>query len=194
MYTKKKLKYINAHINEHINMLSLINLNLKNKIIEASIIIANSLKKKGTIYWCGNGGSASDSLHLSAEFIGKFKKKRKPLKSISLAGNSATLTCIANDYGYENVYSRQIEALGTSKDVLVGISTSGNSKNIVKAIEQAKKKKIQVISLLGNNGGKCRGKAGLDLIVRSNSTARIQETHIMIGHIICDLVEKEMNL
>ena len=110
-----------------------------------------------------------------------------------MAGNPATLTCIANDFGYENVYSRQIEALGTSKDVLIAISTSGNSKNIINAIDHAKKK-INVISFLGKNGGKCRGKAKLDLVIKSNSTARIQELHIMIGHIVCDLVEKGMKL
>lgn len=194
MHTKQKLKYINNHLYEHLSTLSLIDKHFQNKIIKASDIIIKSLKKGGTIYWCGNGGSASDSLHLSAEFLGKFKKERKPLKSISLAGNPATLTCIANDFGYENVYSRQIEALGTSKDVLIAISTSGNSKNIINAIDHAKKKKINVISFLGKNGGKCRGKAKLDLVIKSNSTARIQELHIMIGHIVCDLVEKGMKL
>ena len=194
MHTKQKLKCVNNNLNEHISTLKLLDKNLKNRIIKASSIIIESLKKGGTIYWCGNGGSASDSLHLSAEFLGRFKKERNPLKSISLAGNPATLTCIANDFGYENVYSRQIEGLGTSKDVLIAISTSGNSKNIINAIDQAKKKKINVISFLGKNGGKCRGKAKLDLVINSNSTARIQELHIMIGHIVCDLVEKEMKL
>ena len=98
--------------------------------------------KKRTIFWCGNGGSASDSMHLSAELIGRFKKSRRPLKSISLAGNPASITCISNDFGYSNVFARQIEGLGENGDVLVVISTSGQSKNILRAINQAKKKKI----------------------------------------------------
>ena len=146
--------------------------------------------KKRTIFWCGNGGSASDSMHLSAELIGRFKKSRRPLKSISLAGNPASITCISNDFGYPNVFARQIEGLGENGDVLVVISTSGQSKNILRAINQAKKKNLHVISLLGNNGGLCRGKGDLDLIIKSKSTARIQEMHILVGHILCELVEK----
>ena len=134
------LKIINDNINEHFNTLKLLNNDIKNKILLSSKIISKSLKKGGTVLWCGNGGSASDSLHLSTELIGRFKKDRKPLSSISLSSNSAALTCISNDYGFENLFSRQIEALGKSKDVLIVISTSGNSKNILKAIEQAKKK------------------------------------------------------
>ena len=194
MHTRKKLTIINNHFDEHIDLINSIESNFKSNLLKASHMISNCLKNGGTIYWCGNGGSASDSLHLSAEFLGRFKKNRRPLKSISLSSNPATLTCISNDFGYENVFSRQIEALGNYNDILIPISTSGNSKNIVKAINQAKKKKLKIISFLGNKGGKCRGKGTLDLIVKSNSTARIQEAHIMMGHIICDLVEKEMKL
>ncbi len=108
--------------------------------------------------------------------------------------NPSTITCISNDFGYESLFSRQIQALGKKDDVLVVISTSGNSKNIIKAINQAKINKLKVISFLGNKGGKCKGKGYLDLIVNSNSTARIQESHIMIGHIICELIEKELKI
>ena len=182
---------INKNFDQHFKILQKISTkSFTNKIFLASKIISDSLLKNRTIFWCGNGGSASDSMHLSAELIGRFKKNRRPLKSISLAGNPASITCISNDFGYSNVFARQIEGLGDNGDVLVVISTSGQSKNILRAINQAKKKKLYVISLLGNNGGLCRGKGDLDLIIKSKSTARIQEMHILVGHILCELVEK----
>jgi len=190
----KKIKAIKDNLREHLNTISIVERDLVEKISEASKIISKSLKMGGTIFWCGNGGSAADSMHLSAELIGRFKKNRIPLKSISLSSNPSTITCISNDFGYESLFSRQIQALGKKDDVLVVISTSGNSKNIIKAINQAKINKLKVISFLGNKGGKCKGKGYLDLIVNSNSTARIQESHIMIGHIICELVEKELKI
>ena len=116
--------------------------------------MSNCIKNKGTVFWCGNGGSASDSLHLSAELIGRLNKNRRPLASISLSGNPSTLTCISNDFGYNKVFSRQIEALGKN-DVLVAISTSGNSLNIIDAIKMAKKK-MKIISLLGKSGEKAK--------------------------------------
>jgi len=182
---------INKNFDQHFEILKKISTkSFTNKIFLASKIISDSLLKNRTIFWCGNGGSATDSMHLSAELIGRFKKNRRPLKSISLAGNPASITCISNDFGYSNVFARQIEGLGDNGDVLVVISTSGQSKNILRAINQAKKKKLYVISLLGNNGGLCRGKGDLDLIIKSKSTARIQEMHILVGHILCELVEK----
>jgi len=161
-----------------------------NKLIIASGIVSKALVNNKAILWCGNGGSASDSMHLSAELVGRFKKKRKSLKSISLTSDPALLTCISNDFGYSNVFSRQIEGLGTKGDVLIAITTSGNSRNILKAINQAKKKGLNVISFLGNSGGLCRGKSDLDMIIKSKSTARIQEMHILLGHILCELIEK----
>ena len=186
---------INKNFDQHFEILKKISTkSFTNKIFLASKIISDSLLKNRTIFWCGNGGSATDSMHLSAELIGRFKKNRRPLKSISLAGNPASITCISNDFGYSNVFARQIEGLGDNGDVLVVISTSGQSKNILRAINQAKKKKLYVISLLGNNGGLCRGKGDLDLIIKSKSTARIQEMHILIGYILCELIEKNMFL
>ena len=111
------------------------------------------MEKGGTIFWCGNGGSASDSQHLAGEFVGRFVDERKPLKSIALTADSAVMTCIVNDYGYEHIFSRQIEALGSKGDVLVGITTSGNSKNVLKAFEVAKNKGVRTIGLLGKAGG-----------------------------------------
>lgn len=181
---------IKKSFKEHENVLNKVK-KLSKKISLAADLAINSLKKGGTIYWCGNGGSSSDSMHLSAELIGKFKKKRRPLPSISLTGNNSTLTCIANDFGYKNIFSRQIEALGKKGDVLFAISTSGNSKNIFKALKKAKNKSLKTISFLGNGGGKCKNIADVDIIIKSNSTARIQEMHIFIGQIICDIIEKK---
>lgn len=194
MQHSKKIKAIKDNLREHLNTINIVERSLVEKISEASKIISKSLKMGGTIFWCGNGGSAADSMHLSAELIGRFKKNRIPLKSISLSSNPSTITCISNDFGYESLFSRQIQALGKKDDVLIVISTSGNSKNIIKAINQAKINKLKVVSFLGNKGGKCKGKGYLDLIVNSNSTARIQESHIMIGHIICELIEKELKI
>jgi D-sedoheptulose 7-phosphate isomerase len=188
------LGIINQEIHNHCKALEMIDNKFKSKIISVSKALSKSLKKGGTIYWCGNGGSASDSMHLSTELIGRLKKNRKPLKSISLSSNASALTCISNDFGFENLFSRQIEALGKKNDVLVAISTSGNSKNILKAIKQAKRNKLFTIGMLGKNGGKCKNKSDIDLIVKSSSTARIQEMHIMIGQIICELIEKELKL
>jgi len=185
-------KIIQNHFSEHKNVLQDTFLKFEKKLNLASDIICRSLKKKGTVFWCGNGGSASDSMHLSAELIGRFNKKRKPLRSISLAGNPSTLTCISNDFGYHNVFSRQIEGLGRKDDILIAISTSGNSKNIIKVLEAAKKKRIKTISFLGKKGGKCKHKADLSFIIPSISTARIQEMHILMGHILCDLVERKL--
>ena len=194
MHQSNKIKIIKRNLNEHLKIIQLIGQDLIEKISKSSEIMSKSLKNGGTIFWCGNGGSASDSMHLSAELIGRLKKNRIPLRSISLSSNPATITCISNDFGFENLFSRQIQALGKKDDILVSISTSGNSKNIIKAINQAKVNKLKTISLLGNKGGKCRGKSNIDLIVNSKSTARIQEVHITMGQIICELIEKDLKL
>ncbi len=194
MHQSNKIKIIKRNLNEHLKTIQLIGQDLIEKISKSSEIMSKSLKNGGTIFWCGNGGSASDSMHLSAELIGRLKKNRIPLRSISLSSNPASITCISNDFGFENLFSRQIQALGKKDDILVSISTSGNSKNIIKAINQAKVNKMKIISLLGNKGGKCKGKSNIDLIVNSKSTARIQEVHITIGQIICELIEKDLKL
>ena len=185
------IKLIKNRVNEHKKVLTNTIKKLEKKIFLCSQIISDALIKKKLIIWCGNGGSAADSMHLAAELIGKFDKIREPFRSISLASNSPTLTCISNDFGYENVFSRQIKGIGKKGDVLISISTSGNSPNINKAIKQAKSMDLKTISFLGKKGGKCKNLSDLDLIVPSNSTARIQEMHIMIGHIVCEIVEKQ---
>ena len=187
-------KSVELNFREHKNVLTYTFSKLEKNIINASDLICRALTKKNLILWCGNGGSASDSMHLSAEFIGRFNKKRKSLNSISLASNSPALTCISNDFGYKNVFSRQIEGLGKKNDVLIVFSTSGNSENILMALKKAKKQKMKTIAFLGKKGGRCKGLSDIDLIVPSQSTARIQEMHILIGHTLCDLVEKKLKL
>ncbi len=194
MIKKKSLSIIKNNLIEHHLVIQNLDDQIKEQIYSVSEKIAKSLKKGGTIFWCGNGGSASDSMHLSAELIGKFKKKRKPLKSISLCGNPSTLTCIANDFGFQNIFSRQLEALAKQGDILIAISTSGKSKNIIEALKIAKRLKVFSITLAGNGGGQCKKYSNKSLIVKSQNVARIQETHILIGHIICELIEKNLNL
>lgn len=186
-------KLIKKHILEHTAVLDSI-MQLDESIEKVANILINCLEKGGTIFWCGNGGSASDSQHLAGELVGRFVGDRKPLKSISLTADSAVMTCIVNDYGYKHIFSRQIEALGVEGDVLVGISTSGNSENVLSAFKAAKQKGIATVGLLGKGGGKGSGLVDQSIIVPSKSTARIQEMHILIGHIICDLIEEGLNL
>lgn len=162
------------------------------KIMEIAELITETLKKNGKVILFGNGGSSSDSEHFAAELVGRFKKERKGLAAISLASNTAILTALANDYGYEVVFARQIEALGTENDIAVGISTSGKAKNVLLAIKQAKKMGINTIALTGADGGELAKTADLSLVVPSSVTARIQEAHITIAHIICEIVEHNL--
>lgn len=142
--------------------------------------------------FCGNGGSAADSQHLAAEFTGRFLEDRRPLAAFSLTTDSSALTCIANDYDFRSVFVRQIVALGRPGDCLVGISTSGNSENVIAAFEAARALGIVTIGLLGRDGGKLAGLSDIAVVVDSNVTARIQEAHILIGHTLCGAVEKEL--
>jgi len=163
-------------------------------VIESIVrFIISAYKAGGKVVLFGNGGSAADAQHIACELIGRFGLKRQAFPAIALTTNTSTLTAVANDYGYEKVFSRQVEALVNEKDVAIGISTSGNSANVIEAIEIAKVKGAKTIGLSGGNGGKLAKVADLVLIVPSNSTPRIQESHIAIGHIVCDLVEKEMS-
>lgn len=164
------------------------------KIIHYSNKMSNALENNGKIFFCGNGGSSSDSQHLAAEFTGRFKKDRKPLPAIALNADTAAITCIANDFGYDQVFSRQLEALGNSSDILIAISTSGNSPNVINAVKKSKEKNIYSIGLIGKDGGKLLNLCDSCITVKSNDTARIQEAHIFIGHILCTLIEKKLNL
>ncbi|TGL36531.1 SIS domain-containing protein [Leptospira koniambonensis] len=164
------------------------------EIEEAGKIASEVLKKGSTILFCGNGGSSCDASHIAAELVVRYKSgnERRALPALSLSADSAVLTACSNDYGYEFVFSRQVEAFGKPGDLLVGLSTSGNSKNVIAALESAKKIGMKTISFLGGDGGKMKGMADLDLIIPRKETARIQESHILIGHILCSIVEYEL--
>jgi len=186
-------KMINKIINNHIEVAQ--NLTNHSKLIESICqITLDALKKNKKIIFCGNGGSASDSIHIVAELVGRFEKDRKGLSAIALSSNIANITAIGNDYGFENIFSRQVESLGEKDDVLFCLSTSGNSRNILNAVKQANKMGIHCIGLSGKDGGKLKTSNQCKelLIVDSNSTARIQEIHILIGHILCSFIEKNL--
>jgi len=150
-----------------------------------------SLKSGGKIIFCGNGGSFADSQHLAAEFISRLRFDREPLSSIALGTNSSNLSAIGNDYGYDQVFKREIIALGNPNDIFIPISTSGNSQNVIEAINASKAKKIQTIAFTGGTGGKMSSLCDC-IIVPSSSTEKIQEVHIMLGHILCYLVENKI--
>ena len=185
---------IESAFNEHVNVLKETHTTIADNIELSADIIAKSLALGGTIFWCGNGGSAADSQHIAAEFVGRFKKDRRPLRSIALTTDTSILTCVANDYSYEEIFSRQLNALGRDGDVLVAITTSGKSENIKQALIQAQNMKIKTIGLLGKKGGDCKDYSDVSLIVPSDITARIQETHILIEHLLCELVEHKLGL
>jgi D-sedoheptulose 7-phosphate isomerase len=156
----------------------------------ASNLIESSLKNNGCIFFCGNGGSAADSQHLAAEFTGRFVRERKAISGLALTTDTSTLTAIGNDYGYDEIFARQIEGLAKSGDCLVVISTSGNSTNIVRAIHKAKEIGVYTVGLLGKDGGKIKDMCDVSVVVPSQSTARIQEMHILIGHTWCEVVDE----
>ncbi len=187
-------KIIDSNISEHFELINELDNKIKKDIASVGKLIAQSIASGSTIFWCGNGGSASDSLHLSAELVGRFKNNRKPLRSITLNSDVAVLTCISNDFEYADIFSRQIEGLADQNDVLVGISTSGKSANIINAFKKANDINVKTIALLGKGGGDLISISQKSILVPSYSTARIQECHIMIGHIICEIIEKELGL
>ena len=169
---------------------------LKDESIQLDIValaeqVLSTLKQGGRLFFAGNGGSFADSIHLAAEFVVRFETERKPLAAIALGTNGSALTAAANDYSYARIFSRELEALAEEGDLFVGLSTSGDSANVVVAVEVAQKKNLAVFILTGENGGQLRNMSGLRcLCVPSNNTARVQESHITIGHMVCHLVEQ----
>ena len=165
---------------------------LPESVAQAVVAIVDCLRSGGKVMACGNGGSAADAQHFAAELIGRFERERQELAAIALTTDTSILTAVGNDYSYEEVFSKQVRGLGKKGDILLGISTSGNSKNVVKAIEVAKKIGINIIALTGNGGGKIASLLGVNdihLCVPSNRTARIQETHLVLLHGLCDGVD-----
>lgn len=161
---------------------------------QAAQLASNVLLAGGKLMFCGNGGSAADSQHLAAELTGRFVKDRRPLAAMALSTDTSALTCIANDYSYDEVFSRQVQGLGRAGDLLVGISTSGNSKNVIRAVEVARQQGIQVVGFLGRDGGALKSMCDVALVVDSDVTARIQESHILMGHTLCGLIEQRLGL
>jgi D-sedoheptulose 7-phosphate isomerase len=159
-------------------------------VVQASIQIAHSLRNDGKILFFGNGGSAADAQHLATEFVGRYLRERRAFAAIALTDNSSNVTAIANDFGFDLVFSRQIEALGKAGDVAVGISTSGNSPNVARALDAAKSRSIYTIALTGSSGGLLKGIADCSIRIPSEETPRIQECHILTGHIICEIAEQ----
>jgi len=161
-------------------------------LLEVANVASSTIKAGHKIMLCGNGGSAADSQHIAAELIGRFEKERRSMAAIALTTDTSALTAIGNDYGYDQVFARQVEGLGQSGDLLIGISTSGNSKNVVKAMEVAQSKGIRTVALVGDKPeGAMQGIADYVLAAPSTNTARIQECHILIMHTLCQLVESE---
>jgi len=159
----------------------------------AALIMIRSLQNGGKILWCGNGGSAADAQHLATELMGGMTShERKPIPSIALTTDSSFLTAWSNDTGFESVFSRQLQGLGKAGDVLIGISTSGNSENIIAAVKQAKYKNLETIVFTGRSGGRLQGLSDISINIPSENTQRIQEAHIMIGQILCGLIEDDL--
>ena len=183
---KKEIKKIFSESSNTIESSASLSTDIENAVK----IITSSFRKGKKLVILGNGGSAADAQHIAAEFIGRFQRKRKSLPAIALTTDSSILTAIGNDFSFDYVFSRQVEGLVNSGDVVMGISTSGNSVNIINALKLAKTKNAKTVSMLGNNGGKIKKFSDIAIIVNSSSTPRIQEAHRTIYHIICELVEK----
>jgi len=179
-------------LDEIIEVKQLVKERLVPQIEQAARIIVSAFLGGRKVILLGNGGSAADAQHIAAELVGRFMKERKPLPAIALSTNTSSLTAIGNDYGYEAVFARQVDALAQDGDVVIGISTSGESPNVLAAIRVAREKGAQTIGLSGRTGGELKSLTDLCIIIPSNKTPRIQEAHITIGHIICSLVEDEL--
>ena len=154
-------------------------------------VVVGTLRSGGKLLTCGNGGSAADAMHLAEELVGRYNRNRRSLPAVCLNADATALTCIANDFGYDEVFARQIESLGAPDDLLICFSTSGNSPNILRALAAAKKRSVKSVALLGKDGGKAKGKADLELIVPSRDTARVQEAHTLLLHALLEAVDRE---
>lgn len=177
-------------IEEHLTVIEQLKQHCISNIEKIACLCQTALTNKQTIFFCGNGGSAADSQHLAAEIVGRFVKERRGFPAVAMTTDSSILTAVANDYGYDQIFVRQVEALVRPGDVLVGLTTSGNSPNVVLAMQKAKQMGAITIGLSGGNGGKLAECCDTCLIIPSNNTARIQEAHILVGHIICEMIDK----
>lgn len=183
------MKILEKRLLDHSEAIDCLTLSL-DRILDATKIIENSLRKGGKLLICGNGGSASDAQHMAAELVGRFVLERKGLPAIALNTDTSIITAVANDYSYDDIYSRQLESLFKKDDVLLVISSSGNSKNIINVLNKAKEIGCTSISLLGKDGGECKNLTNFNITIKSFNTAAIQEMHIIIIHMICDLIDQ----
>ena len=183
---------IKRELQSHLQTIQAVIETMEEDIEKASKIVVETLKNGNKILLCGNGGSAADAQHIAAELTGRYKTERKGLAGIALTTDTSALTAIGNDYGYNRVFDRQVEALARKGDLLIGISTSGNSQNVINAFKVAKEIGCKTIGLSGKGGGKFTDVCDLNLIVPSDNTPRIQEMHILIGHTVCQIVDDEI--
>lgn len=182
-------KLIKKRIDEHISLATQIYQNHSSQLVQAANIMAYSLKTGRKILFCGNGGSAADAQHLAAEFVGRFVLERQGMPAIALTTDTSIMTAVGNDYGFEQIFARQVQALGQSEDVLVAFSTSGNSPNVLAAIQIARSKGMSCIGFTGYSGGKMAQECDVCIAVDSKVTARTQEMHILMGHILCEILD-----
>ena len=183
------MKHFNDQIKDHLETIKSLT-SFDNDLNKLILNLKKIIQSKNKIFFCGNGGSASDAEHLCAEFIGRFNENRSPYPAISLNSNIANITCISNDFGYDQLFARQLEALATKEDIVFALTTSGNSQNIIQGLKQAKIIGMQIVTFLGKDGGECRGMGDFEFLINSNDTARIQECHMFLGHYICSMLEK----
>ncbi len=162
------------------------------RIVQVATLIAKAFQNGNKVLLFGNGGSSTDAAHIAAEFVGRYRRERVPLPAIALATDIAAITCIANDYGYEELFARQVRAHGRQGDIAIGISTSGNSPNVLKGVEAARDCGLTTIAWTGANGGRLAGLVDYPFLVPSTVTSRIQESHITLGHVLCELVEDHL--
>jgi len=182
---------IEQEINEHINVAEQMH-SLTDDIAKIASLCIDSIRSGGKILIFGNGGSAADAQHIAAELVGRYKSERKGLPAVALTTDTSALTSIGNDFGYDQIFQRQIEALGRPEDVVIGISTSGNSSNVISALELSKKIGCKTIGLSGNDGGDMNKICDVNIVVPASDTPRIQEMHILIGHTLCQLIEQSL--
>lgn len=187
-------KFLEESLLESAEIKKKILVSCRDDIFRAIDLLKDCLSKGGKIMFCGNGGSAADSQHLATEFVIRLSHdlERPAMGAIALTTDPSMMTAGGNDIGFENVFARYVEGIGNKNDVLVGISTSGNSRNVINAFEKAKEKGIKTIAMLGGNGGKMKSMADVEIIIPSSNTQRIQEGHITVGHILCESVEREL--
>jgi D-sedoheptulose 7-phosphate isomerase len=181
------------NISEHNDIIAKLH-ELNQVVLNVGELLADTLRNGGKILLCGNGGSAADSQHFAAELIGRFAKDRRPLAAIALSTDSSAVTCIGNDYSFTEIFARQVAALAQSDDLLIAISTSGQSGNLIRAVEEAQKLGVATVGLLGRDGGRLREMCSRSIVVPSYVTARIQECHILIAHTLCELIEEQLGL